>query len=296
MQKYLFLWLLALLPQIAGARQLEKVSRLSPPYDSFKPQVPVAVALSPTNQIFLLDARLAVLTELTADGKLVRQIGGPGSGLEQFSDPADVCATSGLDLFVADRGNDRIIRLDRELTYLAEFKSLEGTPHDLSFENPKSVLLGRQGDLYIADGSNDRILKIDPTGRPVFSFGEYGAISGSLLELCRLESDPRGGLWVLDLQSQVTRFDEYGGYIRQIRAETAGIPRGLAVTENTVWVGSDSLLWAYNREERTAVQYKTETLQLSADATLIDLAFRGGLLWLLDSKGAIHQYQVSMVQ
>jgi hypothetical protein len=103
-------------------------------------------------------------------------------------------------------------------------------------------------------------------------------------------------LWVLDLQSQVTRFDEYGGYLIQIKAETSGTPKGLAVTANTVWIGSDSLLWAYNRDERTAVKYERQTLQLSSDATLIDLAFRGGLLWLLDSKGAIHRYKVSMGQ
>jgi len=61
-----------------------------------------------------------------------------GIEIRTISDAADVCAISGLNVFVADRGNDRVVRLNRELSYLAEFRSLEGTSADLSFERPQS--------------------------------------------------------------------------------------------------------------------------------------------------------------
>ncbi len=275
---------------------LRKTAVLRPPYDGFKPQAPVALAISPTDRLYLLDARLAVVVELTLQGNAVRQVGGPGSGIEQFSDPADLCAASGLNLFVADRGNDRIVRFDRDLNYLAEFRSLEGTPFDLTFENPRSVLLGPQGDLFIADGSEDRILKIDPAGTPVFSFGEFGVAGGPLGAPLRLEADPQGGLWVLDATARVTRFDEYGGFLMQLQAQTSGAPNGLAVSAERVWVASDSLLWAFDRGEKETVVFTPAQLSLADDAVLVDLALRRGQLWILVASGAIHRFHLTTAQ
>lgn len=256
----------------------------------------MALALSPTDRLYLLDARLAAVVELTPSGQALTQIGGPGLGTEQFSDPADLCATSGLDLFVADRGNDRIVRLDRQLNYLAEFRSLSGTPANLAFENPLSVLLGRRGDLFIADGSNDRILKIDPTGRPIFSFGGYSEMKGSLLEPTRLEPDPDAGLWALDSRGHVVHFDEYGGYMGEIQAEFSGRPTGLAVSDQTVYVCSDSALWVYDRAARQATSYLPEKIGIPSNARLVDLAFRQESLWLLDSRGTLYRFRVNSLR
>lgn len=279
------------LPLYAGIR-LEKIAVLHPPYDGFKPQLPVALALSPADRVYLLDAQLASVVELTIDGRALSLVGGPGTGLEQFSDPADICATSGLDVFVADRGNDRIVRLDRKLNYLAEYRTLAGTPAKWAFENPYSVSLGPRGDLFLADGSNNRILKIDPSGEPVFSFGDYGQVKGSLIEPRRLEIDPNGGLWVLDMLGQVIRFDEYGGFILNLQADAAGQPNGLAVSRSFIYVCSDSLLWIYDRISRQTTSFQPVQLGISANSNLVDLAFGRENLWLLTSNGTIHRFKV----
>ncbi len=276
----------------AACFDLQKSSQLTPPFDGFYPQTPVALAVSPANSIYLLDARLAVVVELSPEGRVPLQYGGPGLGSDQFSDPADLCAVGGLDIFVADRGNDRIVRLDRRLNYLAEFRSLSGTQSDLTFENPQSVLLGPRGDLFIADGGNDRILKIDPTGRPVFSFGYYGDAAGSLLAPRRIEKDPKEGLWVLDQRGQVVHYDEFGGYLGELTAEHSGNPMGLAVSERLICVCSDSLLWVYDRAPRQIETFSVESLSLSGQVTLVDLAFRKERLWILDSSGTIHRFQL----
>jgi hypothetical protein len=292
MRVYLIMAISLFATQISAGLQLQKLTELRPPYNQFSPLTPRSISVGPNDRIYLLDSRLSVVVELTSDGGYVRQIGGPGSDIEQFSDPADVCAISGLDVFIADRGNDRVVRLDRELNYLAEFRSLEGTSYDLTFENPRSVLLGPRGDLFIADGSNDRILKIDPTGKPVFSFGEYGQSGGALSGLCRLELDPQGGLWVLDIQGFITRFDEFGSYLTQLRSESTGVPTGLAVSKSAIWVCSDSLLWSFDRKARQKATYSLAELSTNRGATLVDLAFRGDNLWILDSKGAIHRFEI----
>lgn len=283
-------------PQCRAGIALKKISQLTPPFDGFSPQTPTALAISPADLIYLLDSRLAVVIELTPDGNVLQQFGGPGSGSDQFSDPADICALSGLDIFVADRGNDRVVRLDRKLNYLAQFRSLSGTQTDLTFENPQSVLLGPRGDLFIADGGNDRILKIDPAGRPVFSFGFYGESAGSLLGPRRIEPDPDEGLWILDRRGHVVHFDEYGGYLGEIIAGTAGIPTGLAVSKSLICVCSDSSLWIYDRSLRQINTFSLPEIGLPADVTLVDLAFRKERIWLLDSEGTIHRFQLDVVR
>ncbi|MFH1862088.1 MAG: NHL repeat-containing protein [bacterium] len=271
---------------------LEKGSVVSPPFKDIIPQTPAAIAVGPLGNLVLLDARLATILKLGRDGKLLGQIGGPGSGVEQFSAPADLCVLSGLDVFVADRGNDRIVRLDRQLHYLAEYRAQEGTSADLVFDNPLSVVLTPRGDLFIADGGNDRILKLDPSGREVFSFGAYGEEKESLTAPFRLELDPRGGIWVLDARGKVSHFDEYGGYLESLMAQLRGSPTGLAVSANYLWVTSDSLIWVVDRKGRTVRVFDPQMICDPPASAIVDAAFWKDTLWLLDKRGWLYSFTV----
>jgi hypothetical protein len=135
-------------------------------------------------------------------------------------------------------------------------------------------------------------LKIDPTGRPVFSFGFYGDSEGSLLAPRRIEKDPREGLWVLDRRGQIVHYDEFGGYLNALTTEIAGNPMGLAVSERLICVCSDSSLWVYDRTLRQIETFSAENLSLSGQVTLVDLTFRRERLWILDSSGTIHRFQL----
>ncbi len=290
---FAFIGIFVLVPFSFAQLHLERYISLTPPYDGFAPQAPVALTLSPEDQLYLLDARLAAIAKLTSDGHLSNQIGGPGSGQKQFYDPADLSIYSGLDLFVADRGNDRIVRLDRNLNYLSEFSSLSGTATDLSFEKPLSVLQGARGDLFIAEGGNDRILKIAPDGAPLFSFGVYGEARGALYQPRRLEPDPLSGIWVLDQRGHLVHFDEYGGFIEELQApQSTNAIMGLAVSAGQIWICADSCLWAWDRSQRTWKTFACLEIGLSETAVLVDLAYRANSLWLLDERGNLTCYTV----
>lgn len=266
---------------------------LKPPYGEFVPLQPVAAAISPESRIYILDAQLAAVAQLDTAGNLINQIGGPGMGGTKLNDPADLCINSGLNLFIADRGNDRILRLDRKLNFLAEFRSLEGTPASLIFEAPRSILQSARGDLFIADGDNDRILKIDPNNIPLFSFGAYGEEKGSLLQPRRIESDPLGGVWVLDRRAHVVHFDEFGGFLEELIPHLAGRASGLAVSAGFVWICADSCLWIYDRLERQSACVARDELIPQVSSDLVDLAYHRNHLWLLDSQGCLYRFRVS---
>lgn len=210
----------------------------------------------------------------------------------QFSAPADLSITSGLDLFVADWGNDRLVRLNRWLNYLWEYRTLDGTPENLRFEKPLSVVQGARGDLFVADGGSDRILKIAPAGEPLFSFGAYGEEKGSLSQPRRIELDPAGGIWILDGRGHVVHFDEFGGYVEEVRAKFPGHPSGLAVSQTALWVCSDSALWVWDRSTRATRILAPAEIGLPDSLGLTDLSCRAGQLWLLTSGGSIFRFQI----
>lgn len=290
---FLLVGFLVLPQSLLSQPRLEKLDQLAPPFSGFTPRAPAALAASPEDHIYLLDGQLACIARLTPEGELLNLVGGPGSGQLQFSDPADLCINSGLDLFVADWGNDRIVRLNRWLNYLSEFRSLENTPDNLTFEKPLSVVQGVRGDLFIADGGNDRILKIAPNGQALFSFGAYGEERGSLSQPRRIELDPSGGIWVLDGRGHVVHFDEFGGYVEEVYAALSGHPSGLALSAQVLWVCSDSLLWIWDRAGRSTRSFLPSQIGLADSLLLVDLACRNDQLWLLDSGGSIHRYHIS---
>jgi len=277
---------------IAAQPRLERISQLSPPYESFVPLEPAALCASPDGNLYLLDTQLASVAMLSSDGRLLSEAGGPGSGPLQFSDPGDLSINSGLDLFIADRGNDRIVRLNRRLHYLSEFRSLDNTPPELIFEKPQSVVQGSRGDLFLADQGNDRILKIAPSGEVLFSFGAYGQEKGSLSQPRRIELDEASGIWVLDGRGHVVHFDEYGGYVEDIPALIAGEPTGLAVGGRIIWVCSDSSLWAWDIIGRIIVNFTPAEIGIPDSAPWVDIFGRGDLLWILDDRGRICQYRI----
>ncbi len=284
---------LLVLPLICTAQlYLDRIAILSPPYGGYSPSHPIALTISPEDHLYLLDAQSATITRLTDHGEAIAQIGGPGSGSQQFSDPSDLNIYSGLDLFVADWGNDRIVRLNRRLVFLAEYRSADNTSPDLAFEQPLSVLQNARGDLFIADGGNDRVLKISADGEPLFSFGAYGDQKGSLFQPMRLESDPVAGVWVLDARGHTVHFDEFGGFVEEQPAELVGQARGLAISPEAVWVCSDSALWVWERVERTTQTFTLADLGLPNSALMMDLAWRADQLWLLDSRGSIYRFEI----
>lgn len=69
-------------------------------------------------------------------------------------------------LFVADTGNNRILKMTREGELLDIFKEADGIP----FNSPKGIFVDDDGNMYVADSGNGRIVHMSATGEFVESF------------------------------------------------------------------------------------------------------------------------------
>lgn len=73
--------------------------------------------------------------------------------------------------YLADAGNNRILRLDETLSLTGEWAGVTGPEGTLQpFNAPTGVFRDREGHLYIADSGNNRVVKMDGEGRLLQTF------------------------------------------------------------------------------------------------------------------------------
>jgi len=97
--------------------------------------------------------------------------GSCGSKPGFFLDPEDVAADERGNVFVADTGNDRIVRLHYEsdtLRFVRAFGST-GDGRD-QFRSPSALALGASGTVYVTDTGNDRIVVMSDVGEFRWTF------------------------------------------------------------------------------------------------------------------------------
>ena len=97
-----------------------------------------------------------------------------GSGSDAFSAPTDVAVTEDGYIYISDKNNERILKLDMELNYVMEF----GKPDDATFDqsmsfNPKKIAVDSAGRVYcIAANVNKGLIKFEEDG-------EYSGFTGA---------------------------------------------------------------------------------------------------------------------
>ena len=97
-----------------------------------------------------------------------RRIDATWMGLDTpLNDPKDFCWSEEGYLYIADTGNNRIVRLDGDFRLVAQLTELdlpEGADPDAprQLNSPNGVTVDREGNLYVADTENNRVVKLTP--------------------------------------------------------------------------------------------------------------------------------------
>ena len=81
----------------------------------------------------------------------------------KLSTPQDLFISGKGELFIADTGNNRILRMDALGQLLATY-TVAG---DKAFSSPKGVFVDKNGYIYVADTNNKRIVKLTDSGELV---------------------------------------------------------------------------------------------------------------------------------
>jgi DNA-binding beta-propeller fold protein YncE len=155
-------------------------------------------------------------------------------GIRSLQEPHGICANSRGDVYVADSGNHRLVRLfnpAHELQFAASIGGPGSAPG--YFNYPLQAALDSHGNVYVSDSRNNRIQVFDQENnfRYTFDAGGWLADPNGIAvtdddEKYKLYSGGENFLVVIDsLNQRISKFDLQGKLEGTIRCRDFGYPR-----------------------------------------------------------------------
>jgi hypothetical protein len=235
--------------------------------------------------IFLLQTNRNTLELLTKDRIHKRGVGGSGWENDQFDRPSGLWARNGIDVFVADYGNHRIQRFDRNLNYVSTLSTRENPNPDERFGYPTDVALSRLGYLFICDTENSRIVKVNQFNQVERTFGGFGAGEGRLYSPTQVECGPKDHVFVVD-GARLLVFDNFGNFLHVI-AGLFRLPVSLYADGESVVVVDSVTVYCFGSDERPVCSIPTETILGAKVGDIRSVAFSQDSMFVLTGNGML---------
>ena len=115
-----------------------------------------------------------------------------------FRNPSDLFIDHQENVWIADSGNNRLVKFTKDGTYLGEYGTEPG-PSKLNA--PEGVFITLDGNIWVADRGNSRVVALDPNGKFIRDFPKPASkllAADQVYQPSKLVVDRRGQLYVLN--------------------------------------------------------------------------------------------------
>ena len=173
---------------------------------------PRGVAVDDRGNVYVADHNNNRVQKLSPDGRFLARFGAhggdgtAGSGDGEFDTPRGVAVDHEGNIFVAEKGNNRIQELDRNGRFIRKWGASggDGTPGTDrgQFRLPYNVAIDPDGHLWVNDVLNNRVQEFSHTGRYLAAYGRNGGdgspgvAPGEFDEPYGVATDCRGNVYV----------------------------------------------------------------------------------------------------
>jgi hypothetical protein len=151
---------------------------------------------------------------------------------QQLNRPHGICANTKGDVYVADTGNHRVVRLFNpgdELQYITSIGSMGKDKGQ--FLSPRQVALDNMGNLFVSDSGNHRIQVFNHSNKYKYSFTGDGFLIGptgiSVTDSLETYARTQENFIIItdSMASRISKFDLQGNLIKSIAMRKLGYPR-----------------------------------------------------------------------
>lgn len=213
-------------------------------------------------------------------------VGGYGWTSTSFDGPTGI-TTDGINVYIADHGNHRIQRFDRNLNFISTFSTRDTTILEARFGYPSGVAISRFGDFFILDEENIRVVKFNAQSQYERAFGSLGDERGKLQHPLKILLSPDDHVYVLE-PNKIIVYDYFGNYVRTFGAGVLHNAKGFAVrNKKTIIVTSDTLYWFSKQEDLTSTMPAKNILSSAPLRNIEDVAVARDRLYLLTAKKVV---------
>jgi len=171
-----------------------------------------------------------------------------GSGSGQLDAPGDLAFDSQGNIWLLDKGNNRVEKFNPKGEFLTKFGSF-GSGNG-QFHMPSAIAIDANDELWITDTENSRVEHFDSSGEYLGQFGSEGTANGQFGRPEGIAIDSEGNVWVADTyNSRIQQFTGAGEFIESFGSFGTGEgqfynPTGIDFgAEDTLWIAD----WSNNR-------------------------------------------------
>jgi sugar lactone lactonase YvrE len=202
---------------------------------------PTDVAVDEAGDVYVTDYGNSRIRKITSSGIIstvagngtigVAGDGGPAYAA-QLHDPAGIAVDADGNLYIADKYNYRVRKIDRQGVIMtvagngyAGWEGDRGVATNARLNNPAGVTIDADGNLYIADRGNHCIRKVTPKGIITtiagigvqgFSGDDGAATAAKLNQPTSVTVDKMGNVYIADLGNNRIRKVDQNGVISSI--------------------------------------------------------------------------------
>lgn len=197
---------------------------------------PYGMAISRDGSIYVVDRGSNRLIRFNSELKAEKQIGGFGSGSENFNRPTFVTVDNNLNILVCDENNRRVARFDSRLNFVDEILfSDEEDP--FKFGYPSGIAVTNYGETWIADRERNRLCLFNNVGKFSRFLGEFGSAEGQFENPEKITKSPNGSFYLCDAgHGRIVVFDEFGNFSKKLVFNQIEYPLSAAFDKGTMWV------------------------------------------------------------
>lgn len=247
---------------------------------------PRGISVDPAGTVYVADTGDDLLLRFNSSGDSTGEVGGYGWEDFQFDMPYDVCATNGVEIYVADYNNNRIQRFDRTLANVATLSTHQSNDDSKRFGYPSGVAVSRLGDLFICDDENVRVMKVNTFSTVERSFGGYGEGAGTLTMPRQVAIGPNDDVFVSD-KGRVATYDNFGNYLGSIGLGIFHDPTGIGIGDDKLGVCDSDTLYFFKLDGTLIAKFSGNDILGTRISHFNDVSIRGNRVYILTDKRVV---------